>query len=218
MHLSSSLISLSFVAGFALQAVATRGVLKSLAKRDETCPDTPAFLCIFIPPGIGASCSSSCDSTTLSSTESCTSNSCVCNSAVISTYASCLQCAANNYVGNDPTIIQPFLDELVDDCSDAGIALSHPTITAGNPSQTESLPGDGSPSSGDGTPLHSGDDGDDEDINTGLAIGAIVGIAIAIPLGSLLIFGLIGLLCANHAKNRRRNMVASYQQVPQLAY
>jgi len=213
MHLSSSLVSLSFVAGFAVQVVvASTTDVKFLAKRDEICADnTPAFLCIFIPPGIGAACSSSCQSNTLTSTASCSSNSCVCNSAVVSTYASCLQCAANNYAGNDPSFIQPFLDELVSDCSLAGITVSDPTITAGHPTQTESFP-----SSGDGTPFHSG--GDDEEINTGLAIGAVVGIAIAIPLGSFLIFGLIGLLCANHAKNRRKNMVASYQQVPQLAY
>jgi len=209
MHLLNSLVFPSFVAFFALQAVAvgTRNV-KLLTKRDDTCPDTPAFLCIFIPPGVSGSCSSTCGSSTLSNTATCTSNSCVCNSNVISTYAACLQCAANNYVGNDPDVIQPFLDDLVDNCQEAGISVSASTITAGHPRQTAPLSG-----GGDSGPRSGGGDGpfdDDDNLNTGLAIGAIIGIAVAIPLGSFLIFGLIGLLCANHAKNRRKQTAAGY--------
>ena len=194
-------------------------------------------------------CSSTCDSSTLTSTSTCTTNSCVCNNSVVSTYASCLQCVANNYIGNDPDIIQPFLDgkqssfsafidrhtkifllpELVEDCQDAGINVSKPpSITAGShptatidfgdtpsgPTSTNGLPRSGGPDNGDDGPFNG-----DDNIDTGLAIGAVVGIAIAIPLGSALIFGLVGLLCANHMKNRRKQMVSGYYNtIPQNGY
>jgi len=229
MHLSTSLLFPSFASLLALQAVAVDQSVKFLAKRDSICPlDTPGFFCIFIPPGVSSFCSSTCGSSTLTSTDSCASNSCVCNSNVVSTYASCLQCVANNYKGNTPSIIQPFLDDLVDECRDAGVTVStppsitsgsHPTATQnfGTPNGTIPTGGPSAPHSGGGGPFNGGDD--DDEINVGLAVGAAIGIGVGVPLGSLLIFGLIGWLCLNSARNRRKAMAAGYyNRVPHQAY
>jgi hypothetical protein len=92
-------------------------------------------------------------------------------------------------------------------CEVGNIQLVEPTLTdpvntpTALPTETGSGSDDGnSPVSGNGNEI----------INTGLALGPLIGIAAGVPVASLLIFGGVGLLFANHVRNRRRRMLEGY--------
>jgi hypothetical protein len=113
-----------------------------------------------------------------------------------------------------------FLD-YAEGCSLGNIQLSEPTLTAPAKSPT-ALP-DLSGGEGGGGGGGGGDDGGDDNgggiITTGLALGAIIGIAVGVPCGIILITGLIGLITANRVKNRRKKMLAGYYNLkPNNAY
>jgi len=202
-----------------------------------TCKDTLTImgelLCgaAYNNPNTEIECTSVCGSATFQDTATCPptkdpsyTQDCICRNSIVSAYASCLQCQVNSQEGAADTIAyQELVEDLVSQCP--GFSLSTPSITAfPTPAHTVTsthfttntftFDAPTPTSFGNGVPHSGGDDGDgDGDFNgdsTGLAIGAIIGIAVAVPLGSALIVGLLGLLCASHAKNRRKTMLEGY--------
>jgi hypothetical protein len=83
--------------------------------------------------------------------------------------------------------------DFVDECNSAGYSLPEPSITVAG--QKTSVPGRGPFS---------------EIKNDVLATGAIIGIAVGVPVGSIIIIGVFGLILAFRVKNRRKKMLAGY--------
>jgi len=155
---------------------------------------------------------------------------CICKNSVVSAYAACLQCLLNDHEATSVSALQGLItDTLQDNCAGHNQGLSTPHLTAAAPAPTptfsDTFPTDtftdtftdnpsfptftNNPSFPTG-PFSGGDDNGGDELESGLSTGAIIGIAVAIPLGTALIFGLVGLIFASHAKSRRRNMIGPY--------
>jgi len=88
-----------------------------------------------------------------------------------------------------------------------GFVPAVPTLTSGVLLPTSSV------NSGDGS--DGGDGSEYVSTSIGISTAAVVGIVIAIPIGSALVLGLVGLILASHARSRRREMLRLYMaQVP----
>lgn len=162
---------------------------------------------------------------------------CICKNSVIFAYAACLQCLLNDHQSSSVSGLQELItDTLQDNCAGHNQGLSTPHLTSAPPIPTPTFSFTSDPFTFTNTftddepsfptitgPFSGGDDdgGDNEEFgsSSGLSTGAIIGIAVAIPLGTALIFGLVGLIFASHAKSRRRNMIGPYYTaIPQTGH
>jgi hypothetical protein len=100
------------------------------------------------------------------------------------------------------------------DCSSAGFTnLPTPSLTTPSISPTR-LPSFS-------TFQHNNRGADDNDSGDNaaphvLSASAVVGILIGVPIGLSLILGVVGLLCASYAKQKRKDMMQQYWSLPRL--
>lgn len=156
----------------------------------------------------------------------CENTACACQNSTVQQFGKCLQCAADTYTDNTPSLNQNFIDgkryfaviypnrqsstpitysiDITLDCETNHITVSDFTLTtpAIKPTRTPTF--------------HTSTAGDSfDDGSSRLSPGAIIAIVICVPLGTALLLSLVGWIFAARSRNRRREMLKAYWEIKQ---